>query len=83
MDTVNVKIDFVESYLPTNISKSETIKVTFPLCSIPNIGDSLSANNIKNSEKGTFYVLKKHFSQLSDGSFDITLLLGLEEDLSS
>ena len=29
MDTVNVKIDFVESCLPTNISKSETIKVTF------------------------------------------------------
>jgi len=83
METIDVKIDFIEGRFPTNISKSETIKVTFPLCSIPNIGDSLSANNIKNPAGKSFYVIKKDFSQLPNGSFDASLLLGLEEDLVS
>ena len=83
METIDVKIDFLEGCFPPNISKSETIKVTFPLCLIPNIGDSLSANNIKNHAGKSFYVIKKDFSQLPDGSFDVTLSLRFEEDLVS
>jgi len=82
MNTIQAKISFLHDARPYMDSRDyENITLSFPFGALPNVGDSISLQNIKHPSGG-YFIIHRDFSQKANNSFEIELTLGFETDLT-